>query len=113
MGKPLAVLGVAVLVLAACGSSHQTGPSAPPPVSPPAAASPKSVILENFGGANVGDAKRALEELGLKHDAQSDDGRPVLDPYNWTVADQDPSAGTEVETGSTVKLTVVKQKPAG
>lgn len=108
MRRTLAALGIAVLGMTACGSAPRSGPSAPPPVSPPAAVSPKGAVLENFVGANLGDAQRALEELGLKHEAQSGDGKLVIDPSNWTVDGQEPKAGAEVEAGSTVKLTVAK-----
>lgn len=110
MRRTSAVLA-AVIGLTAC-SAPATGPSAPPPVSPPAAASPESVVLENFVGANLGDVQHALDQLKLKHEASSQDGKKVLAASNWTVSRQDPAAGTEVKTGSTVKLTVTQATPS-
>lgn len=108
MLKTCAVLAAAALGLTGCSSQPSAGPSAPPPVSPPAAASPKSVVLESFVGAKLDDVQRALEQLNLRHDAVSTDGKKVIAASNWTVSVQDPAAGTEVKTGSTVRLTVTQ-----
>lgn len=112
MRKTMIVLGVAMLGLVGCSSSTASGPSAPPPVTPPAAASPEKVVLENFVGANLADVEHALGQLDLKHSAESQDGKKILAPSNWTVTGQDPAAGTEVKTGSTVKLTAAQSASA-
>jgi len=108
MRKTCAVLGAAVIGLTGCHAEPVSGPSAPPPASPPAAASPLKVILENFVGDKLDDVEHALDQLKLKHEAVSWDGKKVLVASNWTVIDQDPAAGTEVKTGSTVRLTVAE-----
>lgn len=106
MHRTSVVLAAAVMGLTGCSAQPASGPSAPPPVSPPAAASPESVVLENFVGANLHDVQHALGQLDLKHEVASGDGRKVLVASNWTVTGQDPAAGTEVKTGSTIRLTV-------
>jgi beta-lactam-binding protein with PASTA domain len=110
MRRSMATLAV-LIGLTGC-SAPTAGPSAQPPVSPPAAASPKSVVLENFVGANLGDVQYALDQLKLKHEASSQDGKKVIAASNWTVSGQEPAAGTEVKTGSTVKLTVTQAAPS-
>jgi beta-lactam-binding protein with PASTA domain len=108
MCKTCAVLAAVVMGLTGCNAQPVSGPSAPPPVSPPAAASPLKVVLESFVGAKLDDAEHALDELKLKHEAVSGDGKKVLIASNWTVTGQDPAAGAEVKTGSTVRLTVAE-----
>jgi serine/threonine-protein kinase len=53
-------------------------------------------------------ARRTLEEAGLKVDVTEEE---TQDREAGTVLDQAPAAGTEVEEGSTVKLTVAKAPP--
>ncbi|MDJ0459896.1 PASTA domain-containing protein [Arthrobacter sp. NQ7] len=91
-----------------CSAQPVSGSSAPPPVSPPAAASPEKVVLENFVGDKLDDVEHALDLLKLKHEAVSGDGKKVLVASNWTVTGQDPAAGAEVKTGSTIRLTVAE-----
>jgi hypothetical protein len=105
--RTMVVLGIAVVVLVGCGSPG-SGKTAPP-VNPPAAAAPRTVVLEDFVGGNLKDVRAALEELGLDDEAVSDNGKSVLDASNWTVTAQEPAAGTEVETDSVVRLTVSDQ----
>ncbi|MBT2568825.1 PASTA domain-containing protein [Arthrobacter sp. ISL-85] len=107
MRKTCVVLAV-VMGLTGCSAQPGSGPSAPPPVSPPAAASPEKVVLESFVGDKLDDVEHALDQLKLKHEAVSGDGKKVLVAANWTVTGQDPAAGTEVKTGSTIRLTVAE-----
>lgn len=106
-GRKLIALGVAVAVLAGCGPSGSGTTS--PPVNPPAAAAPRTVVLEDFVGDNLKDVRAALEQLDLNDEAVSDNGKSVVDASNWTVTAQEPAAGTEVETDSTVRLIVSNQ----
>jgi hypothetical protein len=108
MRRTFAVLAAAAMGLTGCSAQPVSGPSGPPPVSPPAAASPKSVVLESFVGARLDDVQHALDQLKLKHEAVSGDGKKVLVASNWTVTAQDPATGTEVKTGSTIRLTVTE-----
>lgn len=108
MRTTFVLLGAVLVGLSGCSSMPRSGPSAPPPVSAPAAASPEKVVLENFVGANLADVEHALEGLHLEHEAQAENGKRVLVAGNWTVQAQEPAAGSEINTGSTVTLRVIQ-----
>jgi beta-lactam-binding protein with PASTA domain/tRNA A-37 threonylcarbamoyl transferase component Bud32 len=65
---------------------------------------PPRVTVPSVGGSSLGDATAQLRGLGLR--VSSSDQPVTNQAQDGTVIGQDPAAGTEVERGSTVRLTV-------
>jgi serine/threonine protein kinase len=69
--------------------------------------SPGSVTVPSLAGQPLDAAEQQLDQLGLDYTEEGDTGLfGVLIPSDWNVCDTDPSAGTAVPAGSTVRLLI-------
>lgn len=68
----------------------------------------EAVYMPDLVGMQCDDAKKALRKIDVDFEVVSDNGKSVIRASNWTVIQQEPSAGTKVEKGETVVLTVSK-----
>lgn len=68
------------------------------------------VAVPDLVGLPLNEARELADALELdEHDASGQD-RGVWSPSNWTVAEQNPAAGTSVEPGSTVVVQLVNHR---
>jgi hypothetical protein len=68
------------------------------------------VSVPHLIGLTLDEARELADDLELEeHDASGQD-RGVWSPSNWTVAEQEPAAGTSVEAGSTVVVEIVNHR---
>lgn len=105
----LVAVATAALVLAALTGCSAEAPAAAP--SAPAASTPaaaKTATVPNLDGMTGQEAKTALETAGLVPELDAGDDT-VLIASNWNTTGQDPAPGEEVDTGSTVTVTVEKK----
>ena len=65
-------------------------------------------IVPSVIGQEADDAEKQLEDMGLKVEIESDNGKKVMSKKNWTVVSQFPEEGTVVAKRATVKITVEK-----
>jgi len=102
----LARAGVALLsamLLSGCTALPQT-PSAPP--SPPPA-----ISVPDVGGKRLSEARAILEGVGLSNIGTTDatgKGRVVIEPNNWIVQVQNPTAGAVAARADKITLDVAK-----
>lgn len=68
----------------------------------------EAVYMPDLVGMQCDDAKKALKKIDVDFEIVSDNGKSVIKASNWTVIRQEPSAGTKIEKGETVVLTVSK-----
>lgn len=105
---------VCSLLLALAGCSSQS--PEPPPRAASAEISPVTSEsttrrAPDLVGMRLIEAREALRNAGYATGAEAmekGDNRPVLEPANWIVSGQDPSAGMPVEPGTRFSLTVVR-----
>lgn len=74
----------------------------------------ETVVVPELVGMTLPEAKGAAEGASLEveaSDASSDD-RMILSEGNWTVASQQPEAGSEVDSGTVVEVSVTNERDA-
>lgn len=92
MRRLIAVCVVLAFFVAGCESNDRVASSA---------------VVPDVAGASLEEAKARLSEVGLKDDAVDEaQGRSIWRDSNWIVIGQVPSAATEVEAGTAVRLSV-------
>lgn len=99
--KTLALVVLAGLMLTGCSGKQAAGTSTA------VAAVEDAVTVPSVMSLTLDKATDQLADLGLKVDAvDTVDGKSIIVKKNWEVTSQDPTEGTQVAKGSTVKLGV-------
>jgi len=101
--RKLWFLPVVVLMLAGCSGQVSSSRTSAPVV--------EVAAVPDLVGLDGETAQDQLEDAGFKVEFDAGDDFVVL-AKNWTVDSQEPAAGSEVESGSTVTLVVSKPEGA-
>lgn len=71
----------------------------------------EQVAVPDVDGMSLPDAIETLDDAGLSHEAtDANEDRTIMVRSNWHVIDQDPAAGEEVASETTVALGVINER---